>query len=261
MRKIVFLGSGAAPGVPSLCMGYGWCNPENPKNTRGRTSTYIDYDGVKILIDTSPDLRLQLVNNGITCLDAVLYTHTHADHLHGIDDLREINRICHKSLNFYGTSSTVSTIKKRFGYLINIPKKLVDIVRRPSLIANIIKPNREFYVNGLKITPLKQLGHNIESIGFAFNDGELVYISDFKKLAPSVFKMIKKQPKLLVMPLTTPYGQAYHAGIEEVLGYIAQINPKRAILNHMASESDYDAVNQSTPENVEAAFDGMAVEF
>ena len=100
MLKVVYLGSGAAPGVPSLGAGWLYCNPDNPKNRRRRTSTYVEIDGVKILIDTSPDLRLELIDQNIRDLDAVLYTHMHADHLHGIDDLREINRINLNSLNF-----------------------------------------------------------------------------------------------------------------------------------------------------------------
>lgn len=260
-NKVIFLGSGAAPGVPSLCMGYGWCNPNNPKNNRRRTSTYVEYEGVKLLIDTSPDLRLQLIDNDIHTLDGVLYTHTHADHLHGIDDLREINRATRCSLNFYATKKTLSTIKKRFAYLISNPKKTADVVRRPSLIANAIKQNEDFFINNLKITPLKQLGHNIETVGFSFNDGDLVYISDFKTLAGSVFKMIKKRPSLLVMPLTTPHGQAYHAGLDEVLSYIKKINPQKAIINHMASECDYEAIENATPENITPAYDNMIVEF
>lgn len=261
MRKITFLGAGAAPGVPSLCMGYGACDPDNPLNNRTRTSTYIDYNGVKILIDTSPDLRLQLINNNIHSLDAVLFTHTHADHLNGIDDLREINRTTRKSLNFYATKRTISTIKKRFSYLIASPKKVKDIIRQPSLIANEIKPNNDFYVKDLKITPLKLLGHNIECTGYSFNDGELVYIADFKTLASSVYKMIKKRPELMVIPLTTPYGQPYHASLSEVLECISQINPKKVVINHMASECDYEAVQASTPDFVTPAYDNMSVEF
>ena len=100
MYKVTILGSGAAPGVPAIAYGWGNCNPNNPKNVRTRTSVYIEHDQTKILIDTSPDLRMQMLANGIRELDAVLYTHPHADHLHGIDDLREINRLHRCSLNF-----------------------------------------------------------------------------------------------------------------------------------------------------------------
>lgn len=261
MRKITFLGSGAAPGVPSLCCGFGDCDPLNPKNIRSRTSTYIEYDGIKILIDTSPDLRWQLINNNIRSLDGILYTHVHADHLHGIDELREINRLTGESLNYYATAFSNAHIEERFSYLIAQKQKSCDVIRRPSLISNIISPNEPFFIKGLKITPLRLLGHNIESIGYAFNDGELVYIADFKSLDDSVFDMIKKTPALLVMPLTTPFGQQFHAGLDEVLGYIARIKPQKAVLNHMASECDYNAINAATPENIEPAYDNLSIEF
>src|SRR5574344_1985482 len=145
MKRLIVLGSGAAPGVPSLSMGWGNCKPTNPYNIRTRTDMYVDYDGVKLLIDTSPDLRWHLIQNDIRYLDGVLYTHSHADHLHGIDDLREITRIrldeclmkagydkhrngvfdfskCQnadcKSLDFYATKKTTSYIVKNFDYLI-----------------------------------------------------------------------------------------------------------------------------------------------
>jgi len=112
MTNVIILGAGAAPGVPSLSSGWGVCNPNNPYNRRRRAGVYYDFDGVKILVDTSPDLRMQLIDNQIKCLDAVLYTHAHADHLHGIDYLREINRINACNLDFYATSKVLKIIKK-----------------------------------------------------------------------------------------------------------------------------------------------------
>ena len=116
-NKLIILGSGAAPGVPSLGTGFNQCNPENLKNIRMRTSTYLEFSGIKLLIDTSPDLRTQLINQNIRDIDGVLYSHSHADHFNGIDDLREINRINRQSLNFYAGKQTTKDIQKRFSYL------------------------------------------------------------------------------------------------------------------------------------------------
>lgn len=259
--KVIILGAGAAPGVPSLSVGWGNCDPDNPKNQRTRTSTYVEIDGVRILIDTNPDLRGQLIRNNIRKLDAVLYTHAHADHVHGIDDLREINRISGKSLDIYAGSQTLQYIKNSFSYLISKPNQVKNVVRQPSLIPNRVKGNRSFYIKGVKITPIKLLQHCPECLGYVFNDGEYVHVADFKRIAESAFKMIMRRPKLLVMPLTTPYGQIQHAGLDELLGYLERFNPEKAIINHMASESDYDEINEATPGNVEAAYDNMVVEF
>lgn len=261
MNRLIILGSGAAMGVPSLRSGYGACNPENPKNNRMRTTTYLEYNGVKLLIDTSPDLRTQLINQNIRNIDGVLYTHEHADHLNGIDDLREINRISRQSLNFYAGKVTLKGIKKRFGYLIASPKHTNNVLRRPSLIPNAVKANNPFYIKGVKITPIKLKNHCPECLGYVFNDGEYVHIADFKSLAGSAYKMLLVRPKLLTIPLTTIKGECQHASLEEVMAVIHKINPEKAIINHMTNECDYDHVAEITPPQVRPAYDNLIVEF
>lgn len=260
MIKVIILGSSAAPGVPSLSRGWGVCDANNPKNIRTRTSTYLEIHGVRILIDTSADIRMQLVNHNIRDIDAILYTHNHADHVNGIDDLREINRINCKSLNFYAGLHTVRSIKKRFGYLIASAKKIKDIIRQPSLIANVVKANHSFYIQNIKITPIKMKDHCPECLGYVFNDGEYVHIADFKSLAESAYKMILQRPKLMVIPLTTIKGEVQHASLAEILEYIKRINPERIVINHMTTECDYDTINDLTPDNVAPAFDNMIIE-
>lgn len=259
MKQLTILGSGAAPGVPSLGRGWGVCDPQNPKNRRLRTSAYLEYDGGRLLIDTSPDLRLQLLANDIRYLDGVLYTHAHADHVHGIDDIREINRIIRQNLHFYAGEKTVRYIRHNFSYLLSKPNKVNDVVRLPSMVPNIIKANRPFDIKGLKIMPIKLLHHCPECLGYVFNDGEIVYIADFKVIAESGYKRILRRPKLLVLPLTTPYGQPAHAGLADVLAVIERINPEKAVINHMATECDYNQVMLETPENVVPAYDNMKI--
>ena len=261
MYKVTILGSGAAPGVPAIAYGWGNCDPNNPKNIRTRTSVYIEHDQTKILIDTSPDLRMQMLANGIRELDAVLYTHPHADHLHGIDDLREINRLHRCSLNFYATDDTIRVIKSRFPYLLATPEHRNNVITHPSLIANEINYYQPFAINNLKIIPIRLIGHVVPSTGYIFNDGEIVYIADYRRIEEKAFDYIKKPVKLMVVPLTTPVGAEFHADLNEVLADIAKINPERAIINHMAAECDYDVIRNITPQNVEPAYDNMKVEF
>ena len=118
MSKVIILGCGAAPGVPSLSYGFGECDPNNPKNIRLRSGTYVELGSAKFLIDTSPDLRMQLILSNIKDIDAVFYTHPPADHLHGIDDLREINRIHNKPIDIFASLSCMEYIKLRFSYLL-----------------------------------------------------------------------------------------------------------------------------------------------
>ena len=264
MSKLVILGSGAAPGVPSLASGWGACNPNNPKNRRRRTGVYLEIGDAKILIDTSPDIHWQLLDNNIKHVDAVIYTHAHADHLHGIDDLRDLNRISGTSLDVFATSETAADIKLRFPYLVCDKDHPNDPVFRPSLILNEVEYAKPFYVKGVKIMPIKLEGHPIQSSGYVFNDGELVYIADCNEISQENLRFINKNPKLMVMPLTvikSNWKKPYHMGLEKMIEYVNMFKPCKAVINHMASECDYDNVNNLTPENVYPAYDNMVVEF
>ncbi len=258
MYKITILGSGAAPGVPSIAGGWGNCNPDNPKNRRLRTSVCIEYENIRILVDTSPDLREQLLTSNIQHIDSIIYTHAHADHLHGIDELREINRAELSSINFYASAETTEVINSRFPYLLVSKEHMNNVITRPSLVANIIKPYQSFFIRNLKITPIQLLGHNMPTTGYLFNDGEIVYISDYRAIEEQAFSYIHQPVKLMIVPLTTPEGSKYHASLKEIISDIDQIKPQHVIINHMAIECDYDQINQITPHYVEPAYDGMS---
>ena len=261
MSKVIILGSGAAPGVPALANGFGACDETNPKNYRMRSGTYIELSGVKFLIDTSPDLRWQLIKNNIKKLDAVFYTHSHADHLHGIDDLREINRISGGMLDIYGTKNMIQTIYTRFPYLICQDEKKLNPIFCAALTPHIVELEKSFMVKSLKVTPIEMVGHNIECTGYIFNDGEVVHIADFRSLNESSLKYITRQPELMIMPLTSPKGTRYHAGIEDLIHYTKRINPKKVIINHMAVECDYEQVKQQCLANMSPAYDGEVIEW
>lgn len=262
MNKLIILGSGAAPGVPSVANGWGVCNPDNPKNRRRRTGTYIEINGVKLLIDTSPDLRAQLLDNeDIRFLDGVLYTHSHADHLHGIDDLRDLNRLLLKPMEAYANEDTSSVIKQRFPYLVADRNCMNNPIFKPSIILNTICEGKEFFIKGLSIMPIGLKDHPVASTGYIINRGEVVYIADCRSISPEGLKLIPLHPKFLIMPLTTLVPQPAHMGLEELLDYVKLLKPETTIINHMAIECDYDDVNDRTPQNVIAAYDNMRIEF
>ena len=261
MTEVIFLGAGASSGVPSISCGFGACNPNNPKNIRRRTSTLYKINGIDILIDTSPDLRAQMLDNKIYNIDAVLYTHAHFDHISGIDELREINRRTCRPLDIYAPAVVMKEIKRRYGYMI-IKNDVPDFyLSRGGMITNIVKPNREFYIKGIKIIPIKLLGHNILSYGYIIND-EIVHIGDFRYFADSAKKQIAKiKPKLMVMPLTVVKQHKHHVGLKEALEYVDMFSPEKVVFNHMASECDYDFVNEHTPDFVQPAYDNLKVEW
>lgn len=259
MKRVTILGSGAAPGVPAVAYGWGSCDPNNPKNRRLRAGTYVEYGETKILIDTSPDLRTHMINNNIRKIDAVLLTHAHADHLHGIDDLREINRITGKPIDFYAAKQAMDYVLNRFAYIFSDPEKMCPI-DFPTLIAHTIEYNKDFMVNDIKITPIKLEGHNMPSTGYIFNDGEIVLLSDFETISQDVIDSLKGKVKLLIVPLTTPHKVPYHADLKMVLDYIEQIAPKKVAITHMAVECDYDDINRRTPDFVEVGYDGLKID-
>lgn len=259
MSKVLILGAGAAPGVPSLANGFGECDPKNEKNIRLRSGTYMEIGRVKFLIDTSPDLRMQLILGNIRALDAVFYTHTHADHLHGIDDLREINRITGQAIELFASPDNLAIIRTRFPYLIAEKKEDVEPVYRAALHPNTFNYEESFYFKDLKVTPIKLQGHNVECSGYIFNDGEVVHISDFRDIPESAFQFIKRKPEVLIMPLTTPEGTRFHAGLATLLEYAERLQAKKTIITHMAVECDYETVRKACPKDVEPAYDGMEI--
>ena len=264
MSKVIILGSGAAPGVPCLSQGYGDCDPHNPKNQRLRTGTYLEVSGIRFLIDTSPDIRQQLLQHNLRALDAVFYTHVHADHLHGIDDLREVNRISGKVIDTFATAENMVIIKQRFGYLLTVDDNGINPIYRAALHPHIIEHNKTFFYRQLEVTPLSLMGHNLASTGYIFNGGEIVYIADFKSIEESSLALIHQRPRIMIMPLTTPYGTKYHAGFEDLLFYAQKLRPERLIINHMAVECDYDKIMMAckayTSGLAEPAYDGMTIE-
>jgi len=261
VSKVIILGSGAAPGVPALSNGFGDCDPHNPKNIRLRTGTYYEINGVKFLIDTSPDLRTQLIQHNIRRVDAVLYTHTHADHLHGIDDLRELNRISGQSIDVYASKNNMAQISVRFDYLMAKTINDVNPMYRASLMPHTFEYGQAFDVKGVKVTPILLQGHNIEVTGYVFNDGEAVHIADFHTIPQVSLQEVKVQPKIMIMPLTTTLGTKFHAGMADLLRYTKELNPKQVIINHMATECDYEAVKQQCLNNMQPAYDGLTLEW
>lgn len=254
------MGSGAAPGVPSIAGGWGACNPNNPKNIRRRAGTYLESVGSKVLIDTSPDIRMQLLDNAICRVDGVLYTHGHADHLHGIDDLRDLNRLSGQPLDIYANKETAEAIQERFPYLVVEKNQVNNPMFRPSMIINTIAEGQDFFIKNLKIMPIALNGHPVHSTGYIFNDGEIVYIADCRAISEEGLAMIQKRPKILVLPLTTLTGQGTHMGLDKLLEYVNIIKPHHTIINHMATECDYDAVNALTPPDVTPAYDNMVID-
>ncbi|MBY0430637.1 MAG: MBL fold metallo-hydrolase, partial [Rhodospirillales bacterium] len=181
--KVTVLGSGAAGGVPMISRGWGKCAPDNPRNRRRRPSILVEEGRARILVDTGPDLREQLLEAGVSSLDAVLYTHGHADHLHGIDDLREVNRAMGRPLDVYGEEHALADIRARFGYVFEPLDLATQPIYKPLLVPHLVEG--PFEIGPMSIVPMVQDHGYGASTGFRF--GDFAYSTDVVEMPAASF--------------------------------------------------------------------------
>lgn len=254
--KVTILGCGGSNGVPLIGGTWGRCNPDNPKNRRLRASILVEDERTRLLVDTSPDLRQQLLATGSGWLDAVIYTHAHADHLHGIDDLRMVNVIRKAPIDAYADASTLAKIHERFGYVFTpLESSAEGHFYKPCLIPHeIIGP---FGVGSIKVTPFEQHHGFSKTLGFRF--GGFAYSTDVVGLDEAAFEALAGL-KVWVVDALRFETHTTHAHFDRTLEWITRIKPKRAVLTHMNHNMDYDAVLARCPPGVEPAYDGMVLE-
>ena len=253
--EIEILGCGSSSGVPAIGNNWGDCNPENPKNRRLRSSILIRSRESTILIDATPDLRQQLLNANVKNLDAVFITHTHSDHINGIDDFRFLNVIMNKDLNLYATKDVLKKIKERFGYVFEeLVPEANGFYYKPCLIPNEIKS--DFLINDLKISCIDQNHGYMNSNGFRFNN--FAYCSDVLEFNEREFKKLENLDLWIVDCLRFKPHKT-HAHFEKVIKWIELLKPKQTILTHMNYEVDYDFIMSKVPKNCIAAYDGLKV--
>lgn len=261
--KIRILGCGSSGGVPRIGNHWGACDPKEPKNRRTRCSILVQAGSgdklTNILVDTSPDMREQLVPTGIKHLDGVLFTHDHADQTHGIDDLRQLALMMSRRVDVYGDSATMQSLTHRFGYCFSTPD---GSGYPPILNGHLIEhPLRRFAINGpggaVSVTPFDQHHGEINSLGFRF--GGVAYSSDVIGFPDESHEALQGLDVWIVDALRhRPHPS--HAHLELTLDWIAKFKPKRAILTDMHVDLDYATLKRELPRGVEPAYDGMVIE-
>ena len=260
--KFTILGSGSSGGVPRPGTGWGACDPRNPKNRRRRTSLLVERrnaSGItRVLIDTSPDLREQLLDAEVDWLDAVLFTHEHADHTHGIDDLRGLFIKRRRRVDVYLNEHTSKALHARFGYCFRAPpgSEYPPIVTEHRLTAG-----QPVSVDGdggaIAALPIEQAHGDIPSLGFRF--GALAYSCDLSDLPQAGIAALAGLEVWIVDALRyKPHPS--HFSVDEALAWIERIKPARAILTNLHTDLDYAELKAKLPPNVEPAFDGFSIE-
>jgi phosphoribosyl 1,2-cyclic phosphate phosphodiesterase len=258
--KITILGCGHSLGVPVIGCSCAVCTSNNPKNKRLRVSILIEINGINIVVDTSPDFRQQMLLTNINKIDAVLYTHDHADHTHGLDDLRQFNILQGDVIPIYSNAEIIKSLQKRFAYSF-LPKPLENAMFRPSLVANILPdvPIYEFILGAgsIKVTAFEQQHGKTSTIGYRI--GDFAYSTDVNILPDSAFEALAGVKCWVVDCLR--YTPSYsHSHLENTLKWIERVKPQQAILTHMAHEFDYDILSSELSAGIVAGYDGMVLE-
>lgn len=253
--SITLLGTGSSTGVPELGCRCEVCVSPNPRNKRMRASALFEAEGRKILIDTSPDLRQQAIDNGIFGVDAILYTHAHADHTHGIDDVKLFIRNQKSLIPAYSDSATMAEIKSQFGYVFrDTPPEQGWYY--PAITPHEIAADGEFETAGVKIKSFRQQHGRSTSLGFRI--GDIAYSADCNVLPDSAFAALAGV-EIWVVDCLRRHKAPTHAHLEITLGWIAQVKPKLAVLTHMSHDMDYDYLESILPDGVIAGYDGMTI--
>lgn len=253
--RVTLLGCGSSGGVPTIGNVWGDCDPANPKNRRRRPSILVERDGLRVLVDSSPDMREQLLDAGVGPLEAVLYTHDHADHVNGIDDLRMVRRLTRRDIDVWAAPDVLDRMTGRFGYLF-LGHAEPDALYRPILVPHAIRG--PFDLGKLTVVPFEQDHGTCRTLGFRF--GRFAYSTDVVGLPEESFAILDGIEFWIVDSLRDGAPHPTHANLEQTLRWIERIKPRRAILTHMNHQADYDTLCKRLPAGVEPGYDGLVLE-
>jgi phosphoribosyl 1,2-cyclic phosphate phosphodiesterase len=260
--KVILLGTGGSAGVPMIggpdgSGDWGDCDPNESKNRRTRSSIVIEKsDKQRLLVDTSPDMRSQLIDCRIRGVDAILFTHAHADHLAGIDDVRILNRIAKRPLPAFATAETLAEIALRFGYAFR-PWEPPNFYR-PVLEAKPVRHDETFEAAGLTIRVFTQNHGRVETLGLRI--GNFAYSTDVVALDEAAFAALEGLDTWVVGCFLRKHPHWTHADLDTVVGWVKRLRPRRTVLTHMGTEMDWAWMQANLPPGLEGGYDGMVLD-
>ncbi|NDC56126.1 MAG: MBL fold metallo-hydrolase [Alphaproteobacteria bacterium] len=252
--KITVLGCGGSGGVPLIGNQWGHADPNNPKNYRTRPSIFIQEGQTSVLIDTTPDMRQQLLRENITRVTHVLFTHAHADHTNGFDDIRSLNHLLKAKIPIYADEETGAELASRFAYAFQAPRD--DGFYQPSVVLNNFS-EEPLKIGELTFIPIKQ-DHGY-STSWGFRVGDFAYNTDVKNFSDESLSALEGV-KVWIVDALREEPHMTHSHLKQTLRWIRHLSPQQAYLTHMNHTVDFDEYHKKTPENVCPAWDGLVIE-
>jgi phosphoribosyl 1,2-cyclic phosphate phosphodiesterase len=253
--KITFLGTGPSPGVPAPCCDCEVCRSDDPGNKRLRASILAQNDGYNILVDTATDLRQQSLIHKINRIDAILYTHHHADHILGLEELRCFNYFNAMTIPCYGREETFARIRQTFHYVFDADNSYNGWVSKVELHP---VDSKTFTLGGVSITPVEVMHGDMTILSYKFNDAS-AYVTDCSAI-PDAGKEKLRGLDLLILNALRHDPHPNHLTLAAALDLVEELRPKRTLLTHMNHQIDYRRASKNLPEGVKLAYDGLCVE-
>lgn len=247
---ILFLGSGTSAGIPMIGCKCRVCTSGDPRDRRMRASVLVSYANTKVLIDVTPELRLQCIANDVNGIDAVVMTHAHADHLMGMDDLRRFNTLSGTTLDVWMDAATSETVQRCFGYCFTL--KPEPGVYRPMLIDRRI--DAPFEIGGRAWTPIPLKHARATILGFRI--GDVAYCTDASGIPDASWSLLEGLD-LLVLDALQPTRHPSHFSIDEALAVVERVKPRRTFFTHMSHNVMHAEIEATLPTNVRLAYDGL----
>ncbi|MDE2514614.1 MAG: MBL fold metallo-hydrolase [Rhodospirillales bacterium] len=260
--RVTLLGTGGSAGVPMIGGAdgrgdWGACDPREPRNRRSRASILIEAaDGARLLVDTSPDLRTQMLDNAIARIDALVFTHAHADHITGLDDVRILNRLIGRPLAAFATAATLAELRQRFDYAFK-PWKPPGFFR-PVFEPQPVVPGTEFAAAGLRVRPFLQDHGFLPTLGLRI--GGFAYSTDVVRLDAAAMAMLAGVDTWVVGCFLRKGPHPTHAHVAQVVAWAQALGVRRTVLTHMGTDMDWAWLTAHLPAGVEPGFDGQVLE-
>jgi phosphoribosyl 1,2-cyclic phosphate phosphodiesterase len=255
--RLTFLGTGTSFGVPQIGCDCAVCRSTDPRDKRTRSGAVLEAAGSTILIDTPPELRLQLISAGFSQVDAVLYTHEHADHINGIDDLRIFSVRQRKPLPLYGPAETLERVRAAFNYIFDDAVRPYEGTSKPRLSLHPVSPGHLITIAGIETLPLAFEHGHLRVFGYRFD--KLAYITDIKAIPPAEREQLRG---LEVLVLNALWWRPHptHLSIAEAIDTARQLGARRTYLTHLTHETGHSELESRLPEGIFPAYDGLTVE-